>query len=182
MVADGTWQVDPLRTLVHLRARVLGLPTECKIDVRSGIATVSGSGTRGELSAIVDLTTFRSGLDRRDEHVRSAAFLDIARHPLATFRAEWGGTSATPTEVVGTLTIGTSSAAVAVRFEVVERPEAALAFTGTARVSRRALGVTHARFLLADAIDVVVRGVATQPDLRRVASTHAYDDLAADVR
>jgi polyisoprenoid-binding protein YceI len=178
MVADGTWQVDPLQTLVHLRARVLGIPANCKVDVRSGTASVRGSGMRAELRATLDLTTFRSGIDRRDEHVRSADFLDVANHPLATFEAEWDGDAATPTEVTGRLTIGAVTAPVTVRFELAEQTDSTLTFTGTARVSRRALGVARVRFVLADAVDVVVRGSATR--VGSAASTpDTYDDATA---
>jgi polyisoprenoid-binding protein YceI len=40
----------------------------------------------GSADVTVDLTQLKTGVDKRDEHMRSADFLDTAKHPTATFQ------------------------------------------------------------------------------------------------
>lgn len=157
-VDGGTWQLDPLSTLVHLRASVLGISTDCLVDVRSGTATVVDGGHSGAVTAEIDLTTFRSGLDRRDQHVKSAAFLDVAHHPIARFAGSWQ--SGIPGRVDGELWIRGVPTPVTLTVTLAATGGDEVTFSGVAVVSRRAAGVTRARFVLADRVDVTVDGVA----------------------
>lgn len=156
-----TWQLDPTQSIVRLRARVLGIPTNCKVDVRRATAQLSADRRSGQLLAEIDLTTFRSGNDRRDEHVKSADFLDVAQHPLATFTATWADLEWPPSTVTGDLQVHgvTVPVTVAVTGDV---SDDTVTFHGATVLSRRAFGVDHTRYLLADRVEVTVEGVATQ--------------------
>jgi len=158
MFTDGSWPLDPLRTLVHLHASVLGIGADCLVDVRSGTATVADGGRTGTVTAEIDLTTFRSGVRRRDDHVKSADFLDVARHPLATFTASWTG--GLPTRLDGELAVHGVTAPVTLQVELVPDGADGIAFRATTQVSRRAFGVTRTRYVLADGVDVVIEGAA----------------------
>jgi polyisoprenoid-binding protein YceI len=103
-----TWSIDPAHTDVLFSAKHMMVTT-----VRGTFADVSGTlsldeenpaASTGEFAiAVASLST---GVEQRDEHLRSADFFDAANHPVATFRTTRmetrGGSSYT---VTGDLTI-----------------------------------------------------------------------------
>lgn len=158
MVANGTWHVDPLHTIVRLHASVLGIGADCLVDVRSGTIAVHDGGRTGSLTAEIDLMTFRSGIERRDSHVKSADFLDVARHPLAFFVATWD--DGLPTRLTGKLRVRDVTAPVTLQVEINAESEESATFRAVASVSRREFGVSRTRYVLSDRVDVVIEGAA----------------------
>lgn len=85
----GSWTLDPARSEVQLKTRhTWGL-----LPLSANFSQVSGSGTvtdAGEASGVI--TVGAASLDtknkRRDEHLRSAAFFDVANHPDLTFTVD----------------------------------------------------------------------------------------------
>ena len=84
--AEGPWVIDPAHSSVVATARHLGISsikarfTELsgRIDVRR---PVGSSGVHAEIKA----SSIDTGIDMRDEHLRSADFLDVEAHPLIEF-------------------------------------------------------------------------------------------------
>ena len=85
-LTTGTWDVDPSHSTVGFTVRHLGFS-----KVRGGFSSYEGTVTVGEdlASSKADVTiqaeSFFSGDDGRDEHVRSADFLDVESFPTLTF-------------------------------------------------------------------------------------------------
>lgn len=83
-LAQGRWELDPTRSSV-----------EFQVPHFWGLMTVKGRFTRFAGSVDLDarpaarLTIDASSLDtrnaKRDKHLRSAAFFDVARHPVVEF-------------------------------------------------------------------------------------------------
>jgi polyisoprenoid-binding protein YceI len=103
----GTWALDPRRSMVGLKTRIIGL-----IPVNGAFGEVRGSGTvspEGEVSGSVTVAT--ASVDtknkRRDRHLRSADFFDSDNYPDITFTVDAfrpsGGT------INGTLTVRDST-------------------------------------------------------------------------
>ena len=102
----GSWTLDPARSQVQLKTRhTWGL-----LPLSGVFRQVSGNGTvtaAGDVSGVI--TVAAESIDtknsRRDTHLRSADFFDVANHPQFTFTAQ----SVTPTDggvrVTGRLTV-----------------------------------------------------------------------------
>ena len=102
----GDWVLDPRRSSVRLETSLMwGL-----VPVRGVFRRVDGHGTvsaDGEVGGAV--TVAASSIDtqnrRRDAHLRSATFLDSAKHPDITFTAHGVRPSGRGVVVTGALTV-----------------------------------------------------------------------------
>jgi polyisoprenoid-binding protein YceI len=144
-LATGTWIADPVHSDVSFRVRHMGVGR-----VRGTFALGSAELTVGDdpqVTAVIDATSVQTGNEDRDQHVRSADFLDVERHPTIGF---------TSTEVrdfadhaftlVGELTVHGVTRAIELRAEflgVVADPAGGqrTGFAATTTISRAAFGV-----------------------------------------
>lgn len=102
----GSWTLDPARSQVRLKTRhTWGL-----LPLSADFGQVSGSGTvteAGEASGV--MTIGAASLDtknkRRDEHLRSAAFFDVANHPDLTYTVDSVHPAEGGAQVNGRLTV-----------------------------------------------------------------------------
>lgn len=86
---QSTWTLDPAHSLVELSAKHMMITT-----VRGRFADVSGTivvdernPDRSTAEASIAAASLDTGTDQRDEHLRSADFLDVERDPTITFRS-----------------------------------------------------------------------------------------------
>jgi polyisoprenoid-binding protein YceI len=102
------WDIDPSHSSAHFSVRHLMIS-----NVRGEFARLSGSVTvdprditRSTVHAVIDAASVNTRDEKRDEHLRSGDFLDVANHPTIEFRS----TRVTPKadgslQVAGELTI-----------------------------------------------------------------------------
>jgi polyisoprenoid-binding protein YceI len=84
------WNLDPAHTAAHFSARHMMVTT-----VRGGFRNITGTlnynpdnPAAASVEAVIDTTTLTStGIQQRDDHLRSADFLDIANYPTITFKS-----------------------------------------------------------------------------------------------
>ena len=106
-----TWQIDPNHSLVEFSAKHMMITT-----VKGRFGKVAGSivvdernPDRSRVEAEIEAATIDTRADQRDQHLRSADFLDVERFPSLTFRSRRvEGTSKNPGDefrVIGDLTI-----------------------------------------------------------------------------
>ncbi|MFX0575528.1 YceI family protein [Nocardia nepalensis] len=105
-LVPGSWTLDAMHSQVEFTIRHLGISkvrgrfnkfeTEFVIDDK-GLAT---------LGATIYLDSFDTGNPDRDNHVRTADFLDVANRPTLTFRAVEPVQIAESFEVEGEATLG----------------------------------------------------------------------------
>jgi polyisoprenoid-binding protein YceI len=84
------WQIDPQHSAAHFSVRHLMIS-----NVRGEFTKVSGNAVldptdppKSTLEVIIDATSIDTREPQRDEHLRSADFLDVANHPTITFRSK----------------------------------------------------------------------------------------------
>ncbi|MCW2916672.1 MAG: YceI [Actinomycetia bacterium] len=84
----GTWNIDPVHSHVgfvirHLMvSKVRGLFTTFEGQIVTGADALESSVT-----ATIDLTSINTGNDQRDDHIRSADFFEVEKHPTMTYRS-----------------------------------------------------------------------------------------------
>ncbi|MFA1544363.1 YceI family protein [Actinomadura monticuli] len=84
----GTWTIDPVHSGVGFTIRHLMVS-----KVRGRFGTFEGTIVTGDdplgssVTATIDLSSIDTGNAQRDEHVRSADFLDVAKYPAMTYRS-----------------------------------------------------------------------------------------------
>ena len=145
----GTFALDPHHTTVGFIARHLVVS-----KVRGSISEVSGSITIAEnpldssVVAVMKAASITTGSPGRDEHLRSADFLDAETYPDLTFRST-GVTNVSGGEFVlaGELTIRDVTRPVQLKvefdgFTVNPWGKEVVAFTATTEIDREEFGIT----------------------------------------
>lgn len=86
----GTWQVDPNHSAAQFSVRHLGVST-----VRGAFTKVSGTAsydpsdpTKDTLNATIEASSVDTRVEMRDNDLRSAHFLDVAKYPTLTFHSK----------------------------------------------------------------------------------------------
>jgi polyisoprenoid-binding protein YceI len=102
----GTWRLNSERTSVSFRTRAAWLiRVKGTLQATEGIAVVDVEGrVTGEI--VLDPASIDTKIKKRDDHLRSADFFDVANYPTITFTV----TGVHPThpgglEIVGTLAV-----------------------------------------------------------------------------
>ena len=84
------WEFDPAHTGVHFKVRHLMISS-----VRGEFEKVSGKivydeadVTKSSADITIDTGSINTRVAKRDEHLRSPDFLDVAKHPAITFKSK----------------------------------------------------------------------------------------------
>ncbi|MEO0492385.1 MAG: YceI family protein [Actinomycetota bacterium] len=158
----GTWMLTP-DTSVALTVKKLKLITvDATVAVDEGSITIGADGAVESVSAALDASSFASGNDKRDEHVRSDDFLDTEQHRAITFAATDTTAVDGAHRVAGELRIKGTAYPVSLTVDDVTVDGESGAFTATATIDRTAVGVAKMPSLvIAKMIDVTIAGRAT---------------------
>lgn len=151
MSSNSTWTLDPAHSDVLFAIRHLGISTvRGKFPGLSGTASFDPADpTSLKLKVDIDASSFDTGNDQRDAHVKAADFLDVENYPTITFEA----TKVIPTgkdsgKLIGDLTIKGVTKEVELTVEG-PSPETAdpygntkIGASATAVVNRKDFGIT----------------------------------------
>jgi polyisoprenoid-binding protein YceI len=142
----GTWALDPERTTIELRTKAMWvLPVKATARATGGHGTITPDGqVSGEL--VIDAGSLDTGISKRDDHVRTADFLDAKTHPVMTFTAQEAKLTGPGTaDISGTFTIQDQTRPLTLS-AVVATDDDGLVLTAKAAIDRSQWGVSKAAF------------------------------------
>jgi len=86
--AAETYKVDPLHTSVNFSVRHLGINNvKGKFKEFEGALMLEGD-TLKEASGTIQVKSVDTGVEKRDNHLRTADFFDAAKYPTITFKTK----------------------------------------------------------------------------------------------
>jgi len=105
--ANSTWKIDPSHSHVEFAVKHLMISTVKGrfADVEGLITIVEGNPSASSVTATIKAASIDTRTDQRDEHLRSADFLDAAQYPEITFKSKRIAGDASEFKVTGDLTI-----------------------------------------------------------------------------
>jgi len=107
MALADNYTIDPGHTYPSFTINHLGFSTMAgKFDSTTGAFTYDPAGKSASVEVTIDASSIDTGHDKRDDHLRSPDFLNVAEFPEITFKSTnvgWGGEA--PSSIDGDLTI-----------------------------------------------------------------------------
>ncbi len=105
--AADSYTADPLHTFALFGVSHLGFSTmHGRFGISSGKVTLDRAARNGTVNIIIDATSVNTGYDKRDEHLKSPDFFNVAEFPTITYKSDsirFRGD--TPVNVPGKLTL-----------------------------------------------------------------------------
>ena len=146
-LAPGTWVIDPSHSEVSFSVRHLMVSRVRGTFGRfNGTITTTGDPAGSAVEATIEMDSVDTRDERRDAHLRSADFFDVATHPVMTYRSTAVRPDGEGLVVDGALTLHGVTRPVALRLElngVGPDPWGGTraGFTASAEVNRREFGI-----------------------------------------
>lgn len=146
------WKLDPTHTAAEFSARHMMITT-----VRGGFKNVTGTlvydpqnPAASSVEAVIETSQMTStGLDQRDDHLKSPDFLDVANYPTITFKSTKVEPNAdgTHAKVTGDLTIRDVTRSVVLDVEFLGQANSPFGdtrtgFHGATKINREDFGLT----------------------------------------
>ncbi len=84
-----TWQIDPAHTNVEFTVRHMMISNvKGQFQKTAGTITADGSDARSaQIDATIDASSVDTRVEKRDMHLKSPDFLDVAKYPTITFKS-----------------------------------------------------------------------------------------------
>ncbi len=84
-----TWQIDPAHTNVEFTVRHMMISNvKGQFQKTAGTITVNGNDpASAQIDATIDASSVDTRVERRDMHLKSPDFLDVAKYPTITFKS-----------------------------------------------------------------------------------------------
>lgn len=147
-LTTGEWAIDPVHSTVNFSVRHLGLAkVRGQFTDFSGAVTVGTDLASTTVQADIALDSVDTGNPDRDGHLRSVDFFDAETNRAMTFRSTAISGEGTDYELVGDLTIGSTTKSVMLEVEffgVEDYPmddSTRAGFSATTTISRSEFGI-----------------------------------------
>jgi polyisoprenoid-binding protein YceI len=85
-----TWNIDPDHTNVGFKVRHLMVSNvRGSFDKHSGVVDINDKDiTKSKVQVSIDTASINTNVKKRDDHLRSADFFDVAKYPTMTFMSK----------------------------------------------------------------------------------------------
>ena len=159
----GVYRVDPDQTVIRFRARsMFGLvPVSGTFTVGQGEFTVADDVAASTIDVTVLAESFASGNAKRDEHIRSADYLEAAAHSDIVFRStsiQQGSTITAP----GELTVRGVTQPCVLSIATVTADDKTVTAKATTTVDRYAFGLTKQKGMVGRQTSLEIEVVAVR--------------------
>jgi polyisoprenoid-binding protein YceI len=145
-----TWKIDPSHSSVEFAVKHLMISTVKGrfADIEGTVHIVDGAPSRSSVTATLKAASIDTRTGQRDDHLRSADFLDAVNFPEITFQSTRVSGDASEFTVTGNLTIR----GVTKEITLQAQNEGAgkdpwggerIGFSATTKLDRRAFGLTY---------------------------------------
>ncbi|MGC9542752.1 YceI family protein [Streptomyces sp. UG1] len=85
----GDWEIEPAHTSIGFTARHIGLARiHGRFNSFAGVVRVTDPVERSAMHVVIDAASIDTGVRMRDDHLRSADFLDVATFPTLEFYSD----------------------------------------------------------------------------------------------
>ncbi|NNC81062.1 MAG: YceI family protein [Acidimicrobiales bacterium] len=136
----GTWNLDPAKTTITVTATKLGfVKVPATLTMQSGTIEIDADNEVTGVEVVADAGSYASPNAKRNEHIRSADFLDVDNHPEVTFTAGKVSRTATGYRADGSVTVKGQRSPTTVDISDVDTGRGS--FVATATMDRNAIGV-----------------------------------------
>ena len=87
--APGDWEIEPTHSSIGFTARHIGLARiHGRFNSFAGAVRIAEHVERSAMHVVIDAATIDTGVRMRDDHLRSADFLDVQRFPTLEFYSD----------------------------------------------------------------------------------------------
>jgi polyisoprenoid-binding protein YceI len=85
----GDWEIEPTHSSIGFTARHIGLARiHGRFNTFAGVVRIADPVERSAMHVVIDAASIDTNVPMRDEHLRSADFLDVARFPTLEFYSD----------------------------------------------------------------------------------------------
>ena len=115
----GTYEIDPSHSVVEFVVRHLGLAkVRGRFNQFEGTIVIGTDPLDSRVDAVINAATIDTRDEKRDEHLRTADFLDVEHHPTLEFHSTGVRQEGSDFQVQGDLTIRGTTRPVTLDLEV----------------------------------------------------------------
>jgi polyisoprenoid-binding protein YceI len=161
-MADS-YTIDPKHTFPNFTINHLGFSTlHGRFDKTTGKITMDRKKGTGSVEVVVDMASVSTGFKKRDEHLKSPDFFNVAEFPTMTFKStsvEFKGKGAT---VTGNLTIKGVTRPVTLAVDSINcganpfSKKEECGFNATTRIKRSDFGIKYGLPAVGDDLDITL--------------------------
>ncbi len=163
----GTWSVDSAESTIAFSVRQLGSKVAGRFTGFDITIVTADDPLDSSVSARIDLASIDTGNPKRDTHVRSDTFLDVATHPTARYDSTGVRRGSDGWVIDGELTLhGVTRAVPLIVATVGFGPGRRATFSARARISRGGFGIdrwTGGGLVVGDKVPISFEIHAHQP-------------------
>lgn len=167
-IAD-TYTIDPTHTYPNFTINHLGFSTMYgRFDKTSGSLTLDREKGTGSVEIVVDMASVSTGMKKRDDHLRSPDFFNVAEFPEMTFKSTDVKFVGKGAKVTGDLTIKGVTKSVTLDVASINcgvhpfNKKDVCGFDATTKIKRSDFGIKYGLPTIGDEMNIMIEAEAVK--------------------